>query len=128
MRNFLLGVFMLLSCAAAAIAGDATGDERKFPPPQGAFIKGAEFRALPFAARSLYASGFGDALLIASTLERASKAAELALLERCISDMASAQLVAILDDYLKDNPTLWQLPMNQLAFVALANACKKSHG
>ena len=127
MRNFLLGIVMLLS-SGAAVAADAAGEERKLPPPQGAFIKGTEYRVLPFAGRSLYASGFGDGLLIASTLKADQKQLDLALLERCISNMASAQLVAIFDEYLKDNPTLWQLPMNQLGFVALANACKKTHG
>lgn len=78
---------MLLTCAAV-VAAD-TGGERKLTSPEGSFIVGTEFRALPFAARSLYASGFGDALLIASTLETHPKQPDLALLERCISDMAS---------------------------------------
>ena len=100
-----------------------------FWPASAAAMTGNEWRALPVAARSSYVTGVVDNLVDFGAAVRSLVPAEkrtasekmLVSFEECIAKTPRppSQLVAIVDKYIKDNPTQWHGRMSGLVFEAL---------
>ena len=99
-----------------------------WPSPASA-VSGNEWRALPMAARTSYVTGVVDNLVDFGAAVRSLVPAEkrtasekmLVSFEECIvrTPRPPSQLVAIVDKYIKDNPTQWHGRMSGLVFEAL---------
>ena len=98
-------------------------------PCHAAAMTGNEWRALPMAARTSYVTGVVDNLVDFGAAVRSLIPAEkrtasekmLVSFEECIvrTPRPPSQLVAIVDKYIKDNPTQWHGRMSGLVFEAL---------
>ena len=85
------------------------------------FYFGNTYRDLTQSAKRNYLAGFLDGALVSPAFK--APKAELGWLERCITGMTDAQLVAVVDKWLDTNPVRWQESMNILAYVALKESC-----
>jgi hypothetical protein len=87
------------------------------------FVTGDTFRSLDPDDKAMYAMGLVDGYYAAPLL--ANGQADVDWLSACLTGIRPDQIVAILDNYLEDNPLIWSAGMNGSASVALQGACKK---
>ena len=87
------------------------------------FMTGNTYRELSEGEKTGYSMGFVNGLLVTPMIT--GKDSDAAWLYPCITGMTNAQVVAILEKYLNDNPARWQQPMNVLSFRAIAQACPR---
>ena len=85
------------------------------------FLTGNEYLARDEAERRDYAVGFVDGVLLAPVF--GATKTKMKWIEDCLTEMTNAQVAAILEYYLKNNPGRWHEQMNILAFVALKESC-----
>ena len=96
---------------------------------------GNEFLKVHQTLRAAYIAGVVDTYVgIKNTVEQArskgsysSGAFEQVITESvgCIQEMPYAQVVAIVEKYMRDNPERWHHPMADSVFGALRGVCKK---
>jgi hypothetical protein len=114
--------FLSLVLALVGLAASAPAQQSQVNIKTG-FLTGNTFRELSVGGKRGYAQGFTDGVFVAP-LFRAPKS-ELAWLESCMVGMTDAQVVAILEKWLNENPAQWHMQMNVLAYNALSQACPK---
>ena len=113
MRAALLLTLIMLSCSAA---GQSDGIVIK-----SGFITGIEYRAFDTNEKKKYVMGLLDGTFLAPFFD--AKKNKIEWLERCATGMNDAQIIAVVDRYLSDNPARWHESMNALAFLAFKHAC-----
>lgn len=114
MKIGLLLMFLSAIGAAHAVSGD-------FQNVNPGFYTGNNYVRSADNVRAGYVTGFIDGLL-ASPLYGA-KSPSLQKLILCMDQMTNDQVTAIVDKWLADNPAVWHLQMNALAFSAVTLAC-----
>jgi len=91
--------------------------------PEG-FWKGNDWRASDDEARTGYAMGIIDGIILASAIERSGSS--LAWVSPCTKGMRNDQIRAIIQKELDKNPEKRHLPMNIITYKALRNVCPNS--
>lgn len=86
------------------------------------FATGNYYRSQVTPARQTYLMGTVDGFMLAPVV--GGNRTELAWLETCLKGYVPAQLVAVVDKWLEENPQRWNEQMNALAFAALLSACQ----
>ena len=105
---------------AAAFSHSAKDHTIKF---RAGYLKGDTFRDLNPAEKSGYAMGFVDGIFISPVFK--ARKQDLEWFESCVLKMSNEEIVETFENYLNDNPTYWHLPMNSLAYSAMAEGCSR---
>lgn len=87
------------------------------------FLTGNSFRALSYDGKRGYAIGFLEGIFISPMFDAPKSG--LQWVEGCTVGMADAQVVAIMEKFLVENPARWHQQMNVLAWAALKEGCGK---
>jgi hypothetical protein len=119
-RRIPIPIRVVAACAGLLLAGPAHA------------IEGGEWRRLPAAARSAYVMGIVDAwsgLVDVQTAlgKNESGITVFADVVSCVRDrlLPDAQIVAIVERYVADNPGRSSTEMRDLVFAALSQECRK---
>src|SRR5271170_2612180 len=115
----LIAALMLCSAAGASGSPPAMAQDT-VAIPHSAFT-GETYRSLDNVSRGFYVAGLVDGLLGAPLLGAGAHLTET--LHQCLLQFHPAQTVAIVDKYIADHPTDWQLDMHILALQALRGVC-----
>jgi hypothetical protein len=84
------------------------------------FVKGNDYQNMDRDSRMTYVMGIYDAIQLAPLLGAPME--RLHLFHKLTERMTNEQVTAIVDNYIKDNPQEWHLPMSFLAFTAISKA------
>jgi hypothetical protein len=85
------------------------------------FLTGEKYLELSEPSRAAYAMGLLDGFL--GSAFYGAQSAKLEPLRECIAGMTNTQLRAVLDQYVRANPVMWQYSMNVLGTNAFLAAC-----
>ena len=118
----MLAASMLAVCSLAVGAPSSKITASPYPPGL-AYLTGNEYVQLLPGLRSVYVAGFLTGLNFGYSIERDSMNVDA--VNGCIKDVPSDQLMAIVDDYIAQNPAYRDWYMSMLAFNAIHAACEK---
>ena len=90
------------------------------------FIDGNEYRDFSGDEKRVYLMGLMDGSFLAPVY--GAPKARIEWLERCVTGMTDAQLVAIIDKFLQANPARWHNDMHTLVYSAMLEACRPYRG
>lgn len=85
------------------------------------YLNGNNYERLSPDARLIYVAGAIDGMVAGAINGGGTRWGEQ--LGRCVTNMQNAQLMAIIDKYLADNPANWDMQMNLLITNAMLAAC-----
>lgn len=88
---------------------------------QNGYYTGSAYRTLPDDARMTYIAGVIDGYLYAPMF--GADGTDMRPFAGCIRGMKTDQLMAIVDQYLANNPTVWDDQMNAVVDMAFRRAC-----
>ena len=113
-----LGLVLVMATLAVA---DASAAEDAPVLVHNGFLTGEQFLKLSADARAKYAPGVIDGILLAPLF--GAPKAKLGWLEACVGGMTSSQVSAILETFLKENPSRWHEGAHTSMFAALHESC-----
>lgn len=85
------------------------------------FMKAESYLGLPDARRSAYVMGLIDGFLFSPGFGASEQ--KVTWLHDCTVGMSEGQITAVIDQYIRANPIMWQQPVHVLANNALRAAC-----
>ncbi|VWC01264.1 hypothetical protein BLA6993_04856 [Burkholderia lata] len=119
MKKLIVGITLI----AASVAGNAQNKPIFLP---GGFVDGNGYQTFDPLTKRRYLEGVFDGILYAPAiavkdLPRAVK------LHDCTAghSMTDAQIAAIVDKFMADNPERWGEPMSNIAYTAMLLTCRK---
>jgi ABC-type multidrug transport system permease subunit len=87
------------------------------------FFKAHEFLDLNETQKVAFAMGFLDGIFIAPLLDAPDDGKFYVSLRTCTAEMSGAQVAAIIEKYIRENPEDWHLQLHMVAFNSLLTAC-----